>query len=226
MRENGTIKICGLKTEHALEAALAAGAEMIGLVFFEKSPRHVDLETAVKLADRARGRVEVVVLTVNADDALIDAIVASVRPDWLQLHGHESAKRCADLGTRHPVRIMKALGVSDPRDLDAAAPYVGVVDRVLFDAKPPKQSVLPGGNGVSFDWRILQGLDLGVPLMLSGGLEPGNVSGVDAIDVSSGVERARGEKDPELIRQFIEAARAAWAAHKRAARSSEEGVDA
>jgi len=231
----GTIKICGLKTDEALDAALDAGAEMIGLVFFEKSPRHVDLATAGRLADRARGRADIVVLSVDADDALLDEIVHAVRPDWLQLHGGESPERCAALLARHGTRVMKALGVSGADDLARATPYIDHVDRLLFDAKPPKGADLPGGNGVSFDWRILRDLDLGVPLMLSGGLDAASVgeairvSGLDAVDVSSGVERARGEKDPDLIRQFIEAARAAFAARDGAAsscESSQEGVEA
>ncbi|WP_349358758.1 phosphoribosylanthranilate isomerase [Stappia sp.] len=236
----GTIKICGLKTDEALDAALDAGAEMVGLVFFEKSPRHVDLATAARLGDRARGRADIVVLTVDADDALLDEIVHAVRPDWLQLHGGESPERCAALRARHGIRVMKALGVSGADDLARATPYVGHVDRLLFDAKPPKGADLPGGNGVSFDWRILRDLVPGVPLMLSGGLDAARVgeairvSGLDAVDVSSGVERARGEKDPDLIRQFIAAARAAFATRDGAAsscdsskdESSQEGVEA
>ncbi|WP_425089190.1 phosphoribosylanthranilate isomerase [Stappia sp.] len=209
----GLIKICGLSTDATLEAAIAAGAGMIGLVFFEKSPRHVDLETAARLADLARGRTEIVALTVNADDATIDAIMARVRPDWLQLHGSETPQRCADLKARHGVRIMKALGIREADDIRAALPYVGHVDRLLFDAKPPKGADLPGGNGASFDWTLLQGLDLGVPLMLSGGLDPRSVAdairigGLADVDVSSGVERASGEKDEDLIHAFVAAAR-------------------
>lgn len=215
MDTRGLVKICGLSTEETLDAALVAGADMIGLVFFEKSPRNVSLETAAGLAEHARGQAEIVVLTVDADDALVDAIVSAVRPDWLQLHGHESPERCAQLKARHGLRIMKALGVSSAGDLAAAAPYVPHVDRLLFDAKPPKGAVLPGGNGVSFDWRILKGLDLGVPLMLSGGLDASTVGeairigGIRDVDVSSGVERARGVKDTELIRAFVAAARRA-----------------
>ncbi|GGF06335.1 phosphoribosylanthranilate isomerase [Stappia taiwanensis] len=209
------VKICGLSTEATLDAALDAGAEMIGLVFFEKSPRHVSMETAAALAARARGRAEIVALTVNADDALIKEIVQKVRPDWLQLHGGESPGRCAALRAAHGIRVMKALGISAPEDIKAARAYVGHVDRLLFDAKPPKGAELPGGNGLAFDWTLLKGLDLGPPLMLSGGLAVGTVadairiSGIAAVDVSSGVERARGEKDPDLIREFVAAARSA-----------------
>ena len=215
MEARGLVKICGLSTEETLDAALAAGADMIGLVFFEKSPRNVSLDRARRLAERARGRAGIVVLTVDADDALLDAIVSAVRPDWLQLHGHESPGRCAELKARHGIGLMKALGVSSAGDLAAAAPYVPHVDRLLFDARPPKGAELPGGNGVSFDWRILKGLDLGVPLMLSGGLDAASVGeairigGVRDVDVSSGVESARGVKDVELIRAFVAAARRA-----------------
>lgn len=203
------IKICGLSTPETLDAALDAGAAMIGLVFFEKSPRHVSLETAVRLADRARGKAEIAALTVDADDGLIADIMREVRPDWLQLHGSETPERCAELKARHGVKVMKALGVSQAADVENAAGYAGVVDRLLFDAKPPKDAVLPGGNGVAFDWTLLRGLDLGVPVMLSGGLNPQTVaealriSGLNEVDVSSGVERERGVKDEALIRAFI-----------------------
>ena len=216
---SGLVKICGLSEPETLVAALDAGADMIGLVFFEKSPRHVDLERAADLAARTRAfgppRPEIVALTVNADDATISAIMERVRPDWLQLHGSESPERCAELKVRFNVRVMKALGVSEPGDIAGAAPYVDVADRLLFDARPPKGSDIPGGNGVSFDWRLLAGLDLGVPLMLSGGLDAASVglalrtSGLRDVDVSSGVERARGVKDAGRIRQFVAAARAA-----------------
>ncbi len=210
-----TVKICGLSTPDTLDAALDAGAAMVGLVFFPKSPRNVSIEDAARLASRARGKAEIVALVVDADDTLIDRIMAEVKPDWLQLHGSETAERCAALKARHGVGIMKALGVSDRGDIDKALPYIGSVDRLLFDAKPPKDAVLPGGNGVAFDWRILEGLDLGVPIMLSGGLDSETVaealaiSGVGAVDVSSGVERERGVKDVELIRAFVANARRA-----------------
>ncbi|SDU42122.1 phosphoribosylanthranilate isomerase [Stappia sp. ES.058] len=210
---HGLVKICGLSNDATLEAAIAAGAGMIGLVFFEKSPRHVSLETAARLADRARGRTEIVALTVNADDATIEAIMDRVRPDWLQLHGSETPERCVELKARYGVRIMKALGIREADDIATALPYVSHVDRLLFDAKPPKGADLPGGNGASFDWALLQGLDHGVPLMLSGGLDPRTVAdairigGIGDVDVSSGVERARGEKDEDLIHVFVAAAR-------------------
>jgi phosphoribosylanthranilate isomerase len=214
---SGLVKICGLSEPETLVAALEAGADMIGLVFFERSPRHVDLERAADLAARVRAfgppRPEVVALTVNADDATVSAIMERVRPDWLQLHGSESPERCAELKARFNVKVMKALGISEPGDIDRAAPYVGVADRLLFDARPPKGSDIPGGNGVSFDWRLLAGLDLKVPLMLSGGLDAASVglalktSGLCDVDVSSGVERERGVKDAGRIREFVAAAR-------------------
>lgn len=215
------VKICGLSTSETLDAALDAGAAMVGLVFFPKSPRNVSVEDAARLADRARGKAEVVALVVDAADTLIDRIMAEVRPDWLQLHGSESPERCAALKARHGVRVMKALGLSERGDIDKALPYIGCVDRLLFDAKPPKDAVLPGGNGVAFDWRMLEGLDLGVPIMLSGGLDSRTVaealkiSGVGAVDVSSGVERERGVKDVELIRAFVANARRAGEGEKK-----------
>jgi phosphoribosylanthranilate isomerase len=212
---SGLVKICGLSEEVTLQAALDAGADMIGLVFFEKSPRHVSLETAARLAGLARGKAEVVALTVDAPDALLDRIVAEVGPDWLQLHGRETPERAAAIAVRHGRKVMKALGISRTADIAAAAPYVPHVDRLLFDAKPPKGGEVPGGNGVSFDWRLLKDLDLGLPLMLSGGLDADNVAqairigGIFDVDVSSGVERERGVKDTDLIRAFVAAARGA-----------------
>ncbi len=209
------VKICGLSTPDTLDAALVAGARMVGLMFFAKSPRNVSLDVAAKLSERARKRAEVVAVTVDADDALIEQIIFGVRPDWLQLHGAETPDRCLALRRRHGVKVMKALGISGQDDIAAARAYSGSVDRLLFDAKPPKDAVLPGGNGVAFDWTLLRGLDLGIPVMLSGGLSPKTVaeaikiSGVAAVDVSSGVERVRGVKDETLIRDFVAAAHAA-----------------
>ena len=203
------VKICGLSTPETVDAALEAGADMVGLVFFARSPRNVTHDLAAALAERARGRAEIVALTVDADDAAIAAIVDAIRPDWLQLHGKETPERCARIKMRTGLKLMKALGISESADIDAALPYIGLVDRILFDAKPPKGAELPGGNGVAYDWSLLKELDLGVPVMLSGGLAPDTIaealaiSGVSAVDVSSGVERERGGKDEKLIRAFI-----------------------
>ncbi|MBD8891547.1 phosphoribosylanthranilate isomerase [Roseibium litorale] len=209
------IKICGLSTEETMQTALDAGADMIGLVFFPKSPRHVTLMDACKLADQARGKAEIVALTVDMDFDGLSRINELVRPDWFQFHGQESPEYCAVTKSAFPQKIMKAMGVSERADLEKAQAYVPVVDRFLFDAKPPAGSDRPGGNGVSYDWTLLKGLDLGKPFMLSGGLDAANVaeaiaqSGVSAIDASSGVEREKGVKDSELIRAFVAAARSA-----------------
>ncbi|MCW6507966.1 phosphoribosylanthranilate isomerase [Lichenifustis flavocetrariae] len=205
------VKICGLSTPDTLEAAITAGADQIGLVFFPKSPRHVSLEQARALADQARGRAAIVGLTVDATDGAIDAIMEAVRPDWLQLHGSETPERVAAVKQRAGVFVMKAVGLATAADLAAAEPYAQVTDRILFDAKPPKDAALPGGNGVAFDWTILKPID--EPFMLSGGLSPDNVaeavriSGAAAVDVSSGVETEPGRKDAALIAAFVHAAR-------------------
>ncbi|QFR34043.1 phosphoribosylanthranilate isomerase [Ancylobacter sp. TS-1] len=212
------IKICGLSTAETLDAALGAGADMVGMVFFAPSPRHLDLAAAATLAARARGKAGIVALTVDADDATLAAIVDAVRPDMLQLHGKESPERVAAIRARFGLPVMKAIGIATREDLAALAAYEAVADRLLLDAKPPKGAVLPGGNGVAFDWNLVAGLDLARPFMLSGGLDPENVASAvrliqpPGVDVSSGVERAPGIKDPERIVAFLRAARAADAA--------------
>ncbi|MBB4016859.1 phosphoribosylanthranilate isomerase [Chelatococcus caeni] len=212
------VKICGLRSAEAVAAALAAGADMVGFVFFPKSPRNVSLAEAIALAGAVRGRAEIVALTVDADDAAIAAIRDGLRPDWFQLHGEETPERVAAIRRLAGTQVMKAIGVSEPADLARHAPYAPVVDRLLFDAKPPKGAELPGGNGVAFDWDILATGAGGRPFMLSGGLDPDNVGGAVArlaavpgflgVDVSSGVERAPGEKDVGRIKAFLAAARA------------------
>ncbi|HEX4767316.1 MAG TPA: phosphoribosylanthranilate isomerase [Lichenihabitans sp.] len=208
------VKICGLSSQEALDAALGAGADRIGLVFFPKSPRHVGLERARALAERARGRAGVVALTVDAGNAALDAIMAAVAPDMVQLHGRETPGRVTEIAARTGRRIIKALGVSARQDLGAVPAYAAVAHEILFDAKPAAGAALPGGNGLAFDWHVLAGLDLAVPFMLSGGLDPDNVgraltvTGAPAVDVSSGVETAPGVKSPEKIRAFIRAVRA------------------
>ena len=212
------VKICGLKTPETVDSALDAGADMVGLVFFARSPRDIGVPDAAALADRARGRAEIAALTVDADDVKLNMIVTGVRPDWLQLHGRETPERAAAIRKRFGLRVMKALPVATRADLDTVVHYTGVADQLLFDAQPPRDATRPGGLGTPFDWHILEQLDPGVPFMLSGGLNPENVAEAlrithaGGVDVSSGVERAPGEKDPDKIRAFIRAARAAAAA--------------
>jgi phosphoribosylanthranilate isomerase len=211
------VKICGLNRPEPLEAALSGGADMVGFVFFEKSPRHIDLALAKKLSAQVGGRAEKVALVVNADDALIAAIVAALAPDWLQLHGNEPPERVAAL-RGYGIPILKAIGVAEKADLLGAAAYEGVADRLLFDAKPPKDAVLPGGNGLTFDWSLIHDYAASggrKDWLLSGGLNAENVgeairlTGAPGVDVSSGVENAPGEKSAEKILAFIAAARAA-----------------
>lgn len=203
------IKICGLKTYAALTAALDGGASHVGFIFFPKSPRHVAPLEAGRLRQAARGRAQAVAVTVDAPDALLEEIVAAMQPDMLQLHGHETPARVAEIKARFGLPVMKALPISEAGDLDGLKPYGGIVDRFLFDAKPPKDAALPGGNGVAFDWRILVGLDARIDYMLSGGLNAGNIgealrlANPPGIDVSSGVESAPGTKEPALIEKFF-----------------------
>jgi len=209
------IKICGLRTDEALAAALDNGASHVGFIFFGKSPRNIAPAEAGRLRQAARGKAKAVAVTVDADDASLDGIVAAMAPDMLQLHGSESPERVAEVKARYGLPVMKALSLREAGDLAAIAPYRCVADRFLFDAKPPKGSELPGGNGVSFDWRILTSLDADLDYMLSGGLNADNVGEALAIanppglDISSGVESAPGVKDVRLIAEFFQAVRAA-----------------
>lgn len=209
------IKICGLKTDKALAAAVAGGASHVGFIFFAKSPRYLEPAEAGRLREAARGKAIAVAVSVDASDAFLDEIVEKMQPDMLQLHGSETPERVAEVKARHGVPVMKALPLSEAADLERIKPFIGVADRFLFDAKPPKGSELPGGNGVAFDWRILAGLDGGVDYMLSGGLNAANIGDAlrlanpPGIDISSGVESAPGVKDPALIEQFFRAVRAA-----------------
>jgi len=216
LSDKNLIKICGLKTEETMQAALDAGTDMVGLMFFPKSPRHVSLSEASRLADMARGKAEIVAVTVDMDIASLSRINELVAPDTFQLHGSETPEACAAAKVMFRTKIMKVLSISEKADLLKVAPYLTIADRFLFDAKPPKGSELPGGNGVSYDWDLLKGLELEKPFMLSGGLNPENVgeaiaqSGAKEIDVSSGVERDKGVKDETRIRAFVSAARAAF----------------
>src|ERR1700737_1801439 len=209
------VKICGLSTAETLDVALDAGADAVGFVFFPPSPRHLGYEAARALGARVKSRAEKVALSVDADDAMLAAAVEALRPDALQLHGNETPARVAAIKQRFGLPVMKAIAVEARGDLAAIAGYVGVADRLLFDARAPREATRPGGLGKAFDWRLLENLDPGIPFMLSGGLAPGNVGGglritrARAVDVSSGVERAPGETDPDKIRAFIHAAREA-----------------
>ena len=205
------VKICGLKTREALDAAITRGASHVGFVHFEKSPRHLTLAPMAELAEIARGRAEIVVVTVDPDDHLVDQIRSQIRPDWLQLHGKESAERVAANKQASGLKAMKALAVSTYDDLLPVETYRSVADALLLDSKRPKGSVLPGGNGLAFDWQILAALDPAIGFMLSGGLNAENVSDAlriarpAGLDVSSGVESAPGVKDIGRIHAFFDA---------------------
>lgn len=210
-----TVKICGINEPLALDAALDAGADFVGFVFFEKSPRHISYETARELGRRTAGRAKKVALAVDPDDGLIAEIIAALDPDLIQLHGYETPERVAEIRQKFARPVMKAIGISSAADLAAVATYQAVADWLLFDAKPPKDATRPGGLGKSFDWHLLAGLDVTRPAMLSGGLDPDNVAAaleitrLAAVDVSSGVESAPGRKDANKIARFVENARRA-----------------
>jgi phosphoribosylanthranilate isomerase len=205
-------KICGITTPEALDAAIEGGARFVGFVTFPKSPRHLTLDRLAALAARARGRVETVLVTVNADDALLAEAVAAAQPDWIQLHGRETPRRAAEVRRLAKQGVIKAAGIARRDDLLSVASYEPVVDMLLFDAQAPTGAGLPGGNALAFDWALLAGWRFGRPWLLAGGLTPLNVkeaiaaSGADLVDVSSGVESAPGLKDPLLIAQFLAAA--------------------
>jgi phosphoribosylanthranilate isomerase len=209
------IKICGLKTAEALDAALDAGADMVGFVFFPPSPRHLGFEAARTLAQRVPGRVQKVALSVDASDDWLAESISALKPDILQLHGKETPERVATVRSRFRIPVMKALPIQERADLTPVRAYAQVADRLLFDARAPREATRPGGLGKPFDWRLLENVNPDVPFMLSGGLDPNNVAEAlritraPAVDVSSGVERQPGEKDIDKIRAFIRAAREA-----------------
>ena len=208
------VKICGLTRPGDVDAAVAAGAGYVGFVFFQKSPRNVDVATARALALRVPPGVAKVALVVDAEDQRLREIVEAVPLDMLQLHGAESPERVREVKARFGLPVMKALGISEAEDLDRAARYAGAADQLLLDAKPPKGATRPGGNAVSFDWDLLRGRDLPLPWMLAGGLTPDNVaravsrSGARQIDLSSGVESSPGKKDAAKIAALFKALRA------------------
>lgn len=213
MPDDVKVKICGLREVAHVEAAARAGAAYVGFVFFPKSPRNLSVEVAQRLALCVPPGLAKVALTVDADDAMLDALIDAVPLDMLQLHGHETPARVAEVRTRYGLPVMKAVGIADENDLPQLLDYSLVADQILVDAKPPRGAALPGGNGLAFDWRLLAGRRWLRPWMLAGGLTPENVAeairltGARQVDVSSGVESAPGVKDSDRIAAFIAAAR-------------------
>ncbi|MBS9717336.1 phosphoribosylanthranilate isomerase [Pseudohalocynthiibacter aestuariivivens] len=207
------VKICGLRDAAHVAAAAKAGAAYVGFNFFSKSPRYISVDDARSLAVDVPLGIAKVALTVNADNAFLDDIVGRVPLDMLQLHGSESVERVAEIRARYGLPVMKVIGVADEGDLAAISEFSKIADQLLIDAKPPKEAELPGGNGLSFDWRLIAGQRWSVPWMLAGGLTPLNVAeaismtGAKQVDVASGVETAPGVKDERLIADFIKAAR-------------------
>jgi phosphoribosylanthranilate isomerase len=208
-------KICGVSTPEAVRAALDGGAGWLGFNFFPKSPRYLEVAAAARLAAPVGARAKVVALLVDPSDAELDRIVRALRPDLIQLHGREDPPRTHEISQRTGCGIIKALPVAEAGDLDAAAAYEGLVDHLLFEGKPPKDATLPGGAGRAFDWALMEGRRFSRPWFLAGGLDPWNVAeaarlaGAPLVDVSSGVERGAGLKDPALISAFLDAVRRA-----------------
>jgi phosphoribosylanthranilate isomerase len=213
------VKICGLSTTQTLDAALDAGADMVGFVFFPPSPRHLQFEVARSLGRRVRGRAEKVALTVDADEAFLQAIVDALHPDLLQLHGSESVAQIAAIRRKFGLPVMKAVPIAIKDDLKHIGTFAAAVDRLLFDAHAPRDATRPGGLGNTFDWHLLKDVRPAVPFMLSGGLDATNIgealriTRATGVDVSSGVERAPGVKDVDKIIAFVRAARNAAAQH-------------
>jgi phosphoribosylanthranilate isomerase len=206
------VKICGLSTPDTLEATIAAGADMAGFVFFEKSPRHIALDRARELGRAAQGRIRKVALSVDASDAELQSIIEALRPDLLQLHGKETPERVRAVKSAFGLPVIKAVGIAGREDVESAHAYKNAADILLFDAKPAPNATVPGGAGVGFDWDLLRDLPSAGDWMLSGGLDASNIgealraTGAPGVDVSSGVESARGVKDSARIAAFIEAA--------------------
>ena len=207
------VKICGLTTPETLEAALTGGAAYVGAVIFPKSPRHIEPEQAGALFAAARGRAKIVTVVVNPDDALLEQIAVHLKPDFIQLHGSETLERAAEVRAATGAKIIKALPIREATDFADVGVWAQVADMLLFDAKPPQGSDLPGGVGHSFDWSLMANLAVTARWFLAGGLDSTNVgealriTGANMVDVSSGVESAPGVKDIPLIRKFLDAAR-------------------
>ncbi|MFO1104913.1 MAG: phosphoribosylanthranilate isomerase [Amaricoccus sp.] len=217
------VKICGLRSRAEAAHAAACGATYGGLVFFPRSPRHLTLADARWVGDGMPEGLSRVALTVDADDATLDAVLDAVRIDMLQLHGRETPERVAELRQRYRVAVMKAVGVATESDLAVIGDYARVADQILIDARAPREADRPGGNGLAFDWRLIAGRRWTVPWMLAGGLTPDNIAeairltGATQVDVSSGVELAPGYKDPAKVSAFVKAARVAGAENARTA---------
>lgn len=210
-------KICGLSTPETLAAAVSGGAAFVGFVFFARSPRNLEPEAAARLVQPLRQGppVKTVAVTVDPDDALVDRLMATLKPDLIQVHGKETPNRVREIAQRSGAGMIKAFSVSSPADVDQAGAFDGVVEHLMFDARPVEGSALPGGTGARFDWSILAGRRFSRPHFLAGGLDPWNVaeaikvSGAPLVDVSSGLERGPGLKDPALITAFLDAVKRA-----------------
>lgn len=208
------VKICGINSVEAADAAIRAGADLVGLVFYRKSPRNLAPDQARALAERLRGRARLVVLVADASDEEIGIAVKAVEPDFVQFHGGESPDRIADARARFATGAIKAVSIADETDFASVAAYETVADMLLFDARPASGAERPGGHGAAFDWQLLRGRSFTCPWLLAGGLNADNVarairaSGAPGVDVSSGVETAPGVKSPELIAKFLTEARA------------------
>lgn len=207
------VKICGINSVESADAAMRAGADFAGLMFHPQSPRRLDTDLARRLSDRMKGRVRLVAVLVDPDDAALQTVIAAAKPDFIQLHGKESVARVSDIHSATGLPVIKVLAVAEASDLAAASQYESVADMLMFDAKAPAGAAREGGHGTAFDWQLLKGRRFSRPWLLAGGLNAENVaravssSGAPGVDVSSGVETAPGVKNPEMIRTFIENAR-------------------
>ncbi len=203
------VKICGINSVESADAAVRAGADFAGLMFHPRSPRKLQIEQAQSLADRLRGRARIVAVLVDPDDAALSNVVIAVKPDFIQLHGSESAARVGEIRARVALPVIKVIAIAEASDLVAAAAYESVADMLMFDAKAPANATREGGHGAAFDWQLLRGRTFSRPWLLAGGLNAENVSraiaisGAPGVDVSSGVETAPGVKNPDMIRAFI-----------------------
>ena len=211
MHSKVRVKICGITNTSDMDASIKYGIHYAGLMFFEKSPRFVHLNHARKLSLHAGSKIKKVAVTVNFDNEKLDEIVKTVPLDFIQLHGNETPKRVQEIKTRYKLPVIKALGISEPHDLDFIWLFKDVADQLLIDAKPSSSSILPGGNGVNFDWKLLKDFTFQCPWLLAGGLTSDNaaeaiaLTGANQLDLSSGVEKTPGLKDDKKISLFMSA---------------------